>query len=168
MTRQLLTLTLLILAFSGAGCGSDAEKAGNSPVAAKPTPEPEISYGQGFYDMERSGSDTWRWMAGEGVIVLKNTGKDMKLRLTGAVPIEQFPQPPTLKVVFNGEQLDQFPGAPNIEKEYVIPAAKQKPGPTSELRIITDNVLVPKDKDPKSNDGRKLGFFLRNLAWNAK
>ena len=83
-------------------------------------------------------------------------------------PIEQLPGSPTIKLILNGEVLDQFPGARNIEKEYVVPVAKQGNNPNSELRITTDKTLVPKEKDPKSNDGRVLGLSVRKIVWEAK
>lgn len=167
MMKKFLTLVVLVFAVCLSGCAADEEKPEPAP-AAKPGAEPEVSYEQGFSGLEGSGSNTWRWMSGEGVIRLKNSGKDMKLRIVGDAPVEQFPQPPTIRIVFNGEQLDQFPGAKNIAKEYTIPAAKQGSGGFSELRIITDKTFVPHEKDPRSSDERRLGFSLHNLVWEAR
>lgn len=168
MAKRFLALSLLLLLSGYAGCAADTEKAGNeaAPAAAgSPVPEPVIIYGQGFSDEEQDGGNTWRWMAGQGFIRLKNSGKEMKLRIKGDAPIEQFTKPPVITVTLNGEKLDEFPGAKDIAKEYIVPVARQGNGPASELRITTDKVFVPKEKDPKSNDERQLGFSLRELVW---
>lgn len=171
MLKRLPTAILLILGLSLTlgiiGCDSTKEAA-NPTGAAAPTAEPEISYGDGFSPLERDGANSWRWMGNEGIIKLKSGNKDMKLSLAGSVPMDVFPQAPTLKVLFNGEQLDQFPAAQNIVKEYTIPAAKQSGKAYSELKIVTDKTFSPRDRDKKSNDDRKLGFSLTKLEWTAK
>jgi hypothetical protein len=162
-------LLVFVLSLSSllAGCESGKE-ATNPTGAAAPTAEPEISYGDGFSPLERDGANSWRWMGTEGIIKLKSSNKDMKLVLAGSVPMDVFPQVPTLKVLFNGEQLDQFPAAQNIAKEYTIPAAKQSGKAYSELKIVTDKTFSPKDRDKKSSDDRKLGFSLTKFEWTAK
>ena len=167
MSKQILALVLLLFAFSAGGCTNNEEPE-KAAATTTPKPDPAVNFGQGFSGVEGSGDNTWRWMAGEGVVSLKNTGKEMKLRLVGDAPIEQLGSKPTIKLVLNGEVLDQFPGARNLEKEYVIPVAKQGNNPNSELRITTDKTLVPKEKDPKSNDGRVLGLSVRKIVWEAK
>ena len=92
----------------------------------------------------------------------------MKLLLAGNVPMSAFPQPPTLTIFLNGKQLDQFPGAQNVAKEYMIPAADQAGKTYSELKITTNKTFVPKAVDKKSADDRKLGFSLTKVEWVAK
>lgn len=167
VSTAILFIVGLSLTFSLVGCDSAKETANPTGTAA-PTVEPEISYGDGFSPLERDGANSWRWMGTEGIVKLKSSNKDMKLSLAGSVPMDVFPQAPSLKVLFNGEQLDQFPAAQNIVKEYTIPAAKQSGKAYSELKIVTDKTFTPKDRDKKSSDERKLGFSLTKLEWTAK
>ena len=164
---------LLLCTLSLFGCASDEEpenkEAVKPPAAATPTPDPIVAYGEGFAAPEGTGDMTWRWMVGaSGVAKLKNTGKDMAIRLEADVPIDRI-KSPTVTVTLNGEQLDQFTVAgARIEKDYTIPAAKQGSGTHSELRIATNKTFVPKAFDPKTTDDRQLGLSLRKLTWVPK
>ena len=117
--------------------------------------------------MEGSGANSWRWMSEQGVVKLKNTGKDMKLHIVGDIPVDQI-QNPTFKISFNGETLEEFPTKANVDKEYTIPAAKQGAAPTSELVVSVSKYFVPKQVNPKSGDERKLSFSLHQLTWEVK
>lgn len=178
MTKRLSTFLLLIfiisLTLSIGGCDSAKETVNPgttaAPNAAEATTDPTISFGSGFYQLEKDNTgNSWHWMSAEGSVKLKNTGKDMKLSLTGSVPMEAFPQEkPTLKITLNGAQIDEFPAQHSIVKEYSIPAAKQGDKPYSELKISTSKTFVPKQRDPKSGDERQLGFSLLKLGWDPK
>src|SRR5258708_37484087 len=105
-----LPFTLLIFVSGFAGCSADEEKAEKraAPAAApSPTPEANVVYDKGFFDLERDQNISWRWMSEEGVIRLKNLKRDAVLKIKGNVPQDRFPQPPTITVKLNGEQLDQ-------------------------------------------------------------
>ena len=169
--KKAIALSLLMGLLGGAACSSGEKKDDLVPVApSTPTPAPTITYGQGFSDLERDGGgNSWRWMADEGIVKLKNTRGEMRLRIVGRAPIENFPQPPTIKIQFNGELLDQIAATPKpLDKEYTIPAAKQAGGEWSELRISSDKYFVPKERDKNSTDGRRLGFSLHKLEWEPK
>ena len=169
MLKPIITFCILITLTTLIGCSTD-DKASVNPSGGAPTAtpaDPNIVYGTGFSDLEKGSDASWRWMSDEGIVKLKNTKKDMRLRITGAVPMNQIPKS-TLTVTLNGEQLDQFPGAQAVDKEYSIPAAKQGSGATSELKIKTDKVFIPKEADKKATDNRRLGFSLTNLVWEAK
>ncbi len=162
---------LLLCTLSLFGCASDEEpenkEAFKPPAAATPTPDPIVAYGEGFAAQEGTGDVTWRWMGPAGVAKLKNTGKDMAMRLEADIPGSV--KSPTITVTLNGEQLDQFAVAgARLEKDYTIPAAKQGGGTHSELRITTNKTFVPKALDPKSSDDRSLGLSLRKLTWDPK
>lgn len=169
MLRILLTLSLLILVTCLAGCSSDEKAPVNPGGATAPTAsaDPEIAYGAGFSDLEKGADTSWRWMGNEGVITLKNSKKDMRLRIMGSVPMNRIPKS-TITVLFNGEPLEPIPGAQSVDKEFSIPAAKQGSGATSELRLKTDKVFVPKDIDKNSTDDRKLGFSVTKIVWEPK
>jgi hypothetical protein len=169
MFNRFLLCGALLCAFLSAACGNkEDEPPANLPAATTATPEPEVAYAQGFFDLEREGANTWRWMTDQGVVRLKNTGKEMKLHLVGEVPVDQVKATPTFKLTFNGETLEQFVSKAALDKEYVIPAAKQGSGTSSELVINVDKSFIPKQFDPKSSDERKLAFSLTRLTWEAK
>lgn len=171
MLKSLITLLLSLCFALGAACSSEQPKETPPPTAPTnaPTPAaPRIAYGAGFFDEERSGGEAWRWMGPEGTIRLKNTGRDMVLTLAGHSPLAPLKGAPTVTVTFNGEQLDQFPGAEAITKQYPIPAAKQGSGEYSELRITSSKSFVPKEVNKQSQDPRRLAFSLGKLTWEEK
>jgi hypothetical protein len=166
MFKKVLAFGLLVCVLTVAACSDDKED--EPPTAtAQPAFEPEITYTKGFHDLEKDGANTWRWMSEEGVIRLKNTGKDMKLHLVGDVPIESLKTTPTYKITLNGEILEEF-SAKAVDKEFVITAAKQGNGPTSEVIITSNKFFIPKQLDAKSSDERKLSFSLRQITWEVK
>lgn len=164
---SILTSLALGLALFTSGCDSGKEPE-TAATTASPAAEPEIVYGEGLTHLEGDKTVSWRWMSNEGLVKLKNSNRDMKLSLAGNVPMSAFPQPPTLTIFFNGKQIDQFPGAQNVTKEYTIPAADQAGKTYSELKITTNKIFVPREVDKKSTDERKLGFSLTKLEWVAK
>ncbi|NOT63273.1 MAG: hypothetical protein HOP19_23950 [Acidobacteria bacterium] len=170
MLKKFFVLLLCSLSFFG--CASDEEPENNGatkPPAATPAPDPMVVFGDGFADQEGSGDASWRWIVGGAAVAkLKNTGKDMAIRLEADVPLDRI-KSPTVTITLNGEQLDQFTvqGA-RIEKDYTVPAAKQGGGTHSEIRITTNKTFVPKAFDPKTADNRTLGLSLRKLTWVSK
>ena len=166
MLKKNIVLTLALMVLALAGCTTDEKTA---PAAATPLPPTDIVYAQGFYDLERDATMTWRWMEPEGVVRLKNTGKDMVLKLSGRAPVERFKQPPVIKLVLNGVELDQMTGTPEIlNREFTITAAQQGKADWSELKISSDKSFVPKDVDPGGTDPRRLAFSLTKLSWEAR
>jgi hypothetical protein len=128
--------------------------------------DPRVIFESGFYNAEQLKEKSWRWMDEDGVIKLKNAGEDMVVKIGGRAPREAMPAPPTMKIFLNGEELEQFmPPGIYFEKEYKVPAAMQKGGVWSELRITTTGVIVPRKVNPKLNDDRHLGFQLFKFSW---
>lgn len=157
-----LSVVLLLTA-----CESGEKEAVN-PTA---TPAPDVVYEKGFYPLEKDDKAglSWRWMGTEGIVKVKNTKKDMTLKIAGNVPMERFPQPPTLAVLINGEELEKFDAAAGLmEKTFTVPAAKLGSGDYAEVKITTSKTFVPKDVVKGATDPRTLGFSLTNLTWQAK
>ena len=174
MFKKLIAVGLLACALAFAACKDKDEepplmnaKPLTSPTA-NATPEPAVAYTQGFYDLEQDGATTWRWMSERGVVRLKNTGKDMKLRLVGRAPAVELKGEQKLTVTLNGEKLDEISGKDDLQKEIIVPAAKQGSTPASELVITASKFFVPKELSAKSNDTRKLAFSLNQLTWQEK
>lgn len=166
MFQKKSVLGLILATLVLAGCVSE-EKA--TPAASTPAPAPEIVYAQGFFDLERDGNNSWRWMEPEGVVRLKNSGKDMVLKLSGRAPVERFKQAPIVKISLNGTQLDQVTTTPEVvSREFTITPAQQGTGEWSELKITCDKSFVPKDTDPGATDPRRLAFSLTSLSWQPK
>ena len=174
MFKKLLVVGVLACALAFAACKDKEEEPPpmNTKLTTTPavnaTPEPAVVYTQGFYDLEQDGATTWRWMSERGVVRLKNTGKDMKLRLVGRAPAVELKGPQTLTVSLNGEKLDEVSGKDDLQKEIIVPAAKQGSAPASELVITASKSFVPKELSAKSNDTRKLAFSLNQLTWQEK
>lgn len=166
MFQKKAVLALILASIAFAGCVSEEKPA---PTASTPPPAPDIVYAQGFFDLERDGNISWRWMEPEGVIRLKNSGKDMVLKVSGRAPVERFKQAPVIRISLNGTQLDQATTTPEtLTREFTITAAQQGAAEWSELKITCDKSFVPKDTDPGATDPRRLAFSLTNLTWQPK
>ncbi|MEP7272218.1 MAG: hypothetical protein ABI882_12005 [Acidobacteriota bacterium] len=131
-------------------------------------PLPEVKYKAGFDGPERAPNGlSWRWMSEEGVVELQNTGRPMRLRIEGAVPMHAFARPSNIKVVLNGALLETVvAGAPALLREYQINASQQGDKEWSELRLIADQAMRPNDIDPRNPDRRRLSFSLNTLRWD--
>lgn len=169
-----LTVTLLVSLSLLVCAACSGEPAKETPPAATPasapvTPAPKIAYAAGFFDEERGAAgETWRWMGPQGTVRLKNTGREMALTLTGSSPLGPLKGAPTVTVTLNDQQLDQFPGAEAITKQYTISAAQQGTGEYSELRIASSKSFVPQEVNKQFQDSRRLAFSLGKLTWEEK
>jgi DNA-directed RNA polymerase subunit RPC12/RpoP len=142
--------------------------------------EPLVLFGEGFFNQERNDVHIWRWMGDrtpkgetplplEGFVNLLNTNQEMTLTIIGDVPLHALPEPPTMKIIFNGATLEEFiPTNRALKKVYKIPASKQSKEEYSELRITTNRVFVSSEFYKKSTDQRRLGFQLTKLTWTGK
>ena len=163
-----ITAAFVVLTIALAGCV--AEEKEEKPVPVSPTPSvASVVYGKGFFDEERAGATSWRWMEPSGAAKLRNTGKDMELTIAGRPPVEHFKQAPTITISLNGTKLDEFKGSNEIvQKTFMITPAQQGSGEWSDLTISSDMSFVPKEVDKKSTDGRMLAFSLTTLSWKEK
>lgn len=173
MPKLIVTLLIAFSLLAGAACSGEPAK--DTPPAATPatapavTTGPRIAYAAGFYDEERDGGgNSWRWMGPEGVVRLKNTGREMTLAIAGSSPLSPLKSTPTVTVTLNGQQLEQFSGANTITKQYAITPAQQGPGEYSELRIASSKSFVPQEVNPQFKDTRRLAFQLSKLTWEEK
>ena len=166
MLRKIIAPVLILTAVALTACVAEEEK---PAPAATPTPVATVVYGKGFFDEERAGASTWRWMEPAGSVKLRNTGKDMELIVAGRPPVEHFKQPPTITIALNGTKLDEFKGSNDVvQKTYTVTPAQQGSGEWSDLTISSDMSFVPKVVDKRSTDGRSLAFSLTTLSWRQK
>ena len=152
-------LWLVIAACVGAGACGGADSSGRDANSAD-----DITYVSGFFAPERDGTlPEWRWMGPEGLMQLKNTRRNMVLKLRLAAPrgVEGFP---AVTLTFNGNLLDQVTDSSDFGREYKIAADRQSAGERSELVIRTDRTIVPKERGA-SNDERRLGLSVSQASW---
>jgi hypothetical protein len=169
MLKRLTVAALLALTLALAGCAEGDKEDEAAAPGATPVAPPSIVYDQGIFDLERSAETSWRWTEPAAVVRLRNTGRDMTLKIAGRWPLDRFPKPPVMKITFNGETLDTVTATPEgINKEYAIPAAKQGSGQWSDLKLENDRFFVPKEIDKNSSDTRRLVFALNSISWEAK
>jgi hypothetical protein len=162
--QRMAAVFLATLVLGLGGCASE-EKTGEGGAASGET----ILYAEGFSDQERDGANSWRWMEPEGVVKLKNTGREMVLKITGRPPVEQLAKMPKIKIALNGVTLEEVAGSAEVlTREYAITAAQQGGGEWSELRIYSDEYFVPKNVYKNSTDERRLAFSLTSLSWQPK
>jgi hypothetical protein len=159
--RKIVLLALAAFLLGLGACGGENTE--------ETTSAETIVYSEGFFNLERDGDISWRWMEPEGVVKLKNTGRDMTLRITGRPPVEQLKNTPRIKIALNGATLEEIEGSSEtLNKEYTITPAQQGVGEWSELRITSDSYFVPKNVDKNSPDERRLAFSITGLSWQPK
>ena len=171
--KKIFGLSIIVAVALLVSCASDEKETVNPAIPAASTAAPaiDIVYEKGFYPEEKDAKagTIWRWMGTEGKVKVKNTKKDMILKIAGNVPLEHFPQPPTITVSINGEELEKFNATEGLmEKAYTIPAAKLGSGDYAEVKITSTKAFVPKDVVKGATDIRSLGFSLTNLTWQSK
>jgi hypothetical protein len=171
LNRKFETTALCLLAgFVLMLSGCVAEEKDDKTAGSTATPAtPRVVYSSGFFDEEKDGNNSWRWMEPTGVARLRNTGKDMELTITGRPPVEHFKQAPTITITLNGTKLDEYKGSNDMAtKTFTVTPAQQGDGEWSELKISSDMSFVPKEVAKTSTDGRRLAFSLTGLIWKLK
>jgi hypothetical protein len=164
------TVVCLLAAFVLMLSGCVPEEKDDKSAGTTTTPAgPRVVYSNGFFDEERDGTNSWRWMEPTGVARLRNTGKDMELVVAGRPPMEQFKQAPMITITLNGTKLDEYKGSNDVAtRTFTVTPAQQGDGEWSELKISSDMSFVPKEVEKTSNDGRRLAFYLTGLTWKLK
>ena len=120
-----------------------------------------IRFGDGWYHAEGTGSNSYRWMAKEGVILLPPG------RGTGAVSIraklhDALPSRPAIEVRWNGQIVDRFTAATDdVQRSWTLPVRADA---QNELRISTTLTVVPAQHG-RSIDTRELGLRLDSFSW---
>ncbi|MEP7343588.1 MAG: YfhO family protein [Acidobacteriota bacterium] len=138
---------------------SDGQPTASAPVS--------IKYAEGFSSLEYNDlGESWRWMAYEGLIEVPNSGRTMRLKIEGNLPIDSLPRPSKLTISLNGQALAEITAKErDLEKEFSITPAQQGDGKVSKLQLSTDQVFVPSQANPQNKDQRQLGFSLTKLTW---
>lgn len=127
---------------------------------------PRVEFVSGFYGWERTAKRRWQWMTGTGVVRLQNTGRPMRLRLSGEVPLNAFNRPTIFKLLLNGVELESFTAPQNkLQREYTLTAAQQGSSEWSELRLVADQTTTPHQVNPNNLDERQLSLSLTELVW---
>lgn len=123
-----------------------------------------VRFGGGWHGAEGTGVRTYRWMTGEGVVLLPATRGSGTLTLRARLH-DALPSRPTLEVRWNGQPVDRFvaPTA-NVERSWTLPS---RSGGLNELRIRTSLTVVPA-RVGDSIDTRELGLRLDMLSWTPR
>ena len=118
-----------------------------------------IRWERGWYLLEGEGNNTWRWMRRESLTKLSPAAYGAgELRISLHAPVDVTPRLPVVTVIWNGQVIDrvQTPPSGDLELRYVL---LSRHGWANELRLITDQYIVPKD------DQRELGLSLKSMTW---
>jgi hypothetical protein len=89
-----------------------------------------------------------------------------RLRIEGQFPSRGFTKPSTTKLLLNGKPLETVVTSEHsLVREYQITPAQQGSGEWSELRLVVDQAVIPREVDRGYNDDRRLSFSLTKLLW---
>jgi 4-amino-4-deoxy-L-arabinose transferase-like glycosyltransferase len=121
-----------------------------------------LRFGAGWYDEEASDSGVWRWMSNEGTLFLPAVHGNGKLTLRFFVPNDTLTSPPTVTIIANGKQVDQFVAkGDTLQKSWIIPSVASG---ENEIIIRTSDAVNPR-KHRGVPDDRDLGLRLDSFAW---
>jgi GT2 family glycosyltransferase/glycosyltransferase involved in cell wall biosynthesis len=123
-----------------------------------------VEYSSGFYDPEGDGHRQWRWMGPDGRIHLTNTMEPMELHLDAVAP-PQTAGLATVRIFLDDELLDEVANARHIQRRYRVPCEGRR-GRRLTLRLRTDQVFVPAEREAGSVDRRTLGLLVQELRWD--
>ncbi len=117
-----------------------------------------IDFGEGFYDPEFAGAETFRWIKKEAHASLPAVPSEGRLSMRIYVPVDTIQPPPTIEVRMNGAVVERFVSRNAIvEKTWMVPSRRDRP---NELVIETSDVVVP-----GNGDDRQLGLRIDALSW---
>jgi len=122
-----------------------------------------ITFEEGWYDPEGSGTSGWRWMSKRARALLPPIHGRASLTLRMYVPLDVMHVAPNIDVWLNGVKLDRIHAAEaNFERTYVVNARGDG---SNELVIETDRVVNPA-KEHIIPDPRDLGARVSDIEWN--
>ena len=118
-----------------------------------------IRWGRGWHLLEGDQNQNWRWMARESVTTLSPAvygAGELRMRLHA--PVDVTKKLPLVTILWNGKVIDrvQTPPSGDLDLRYTLLSRHEWP---NELRIVTDQWIVPKD------DRRELGLSLKTMTW---
>jgi hypothetical protein len=123
-----------------------------------------ITFKDGWYDPEGSGTSAWRWMGKRGNVMLPPIAGRASLGLRMYVPLDVLHVAPNITILLNGVKLDTVhPTDANITRTYNVTARGDAP---NELVIETDRIVNPA-KEHIINDARDLGVRVSDIEWGA-
>jgi hypothetical protein len=123
-----------------------------------------ITFEDGWYDPEGSGTTAWRWMGKRGHVLLPPVSGRASLTLKMYVPLDVMHIAPNIDIRLNGVKIDTVHAdVANVERTYTVTARRDIP---NELVIETDRVVNPA-KEHIVNDARDLGVRVSDIEWGA-
>jgi hypothetical protein len=132
-------------------------------VFPPPLDTPEKIYEDGWYDLEINPDaflKQWRWTAKEARCIIDNPKRDALLVIRGGVNLEALEDQKVI-IKINDLMLDEFiPAESHFEKSYNVKKEMVGEGEQFFLTIATDQVFVPAELIPNSQDERELGIQI--------
>ncbi|HEY2830290.1 MAG TPA: hypothetical protein VGJ88_09255 [Thermoanaerobaculia bacterium] len=121
-----------------------------------------ITFEDGWYDPEGSGTTAWRWMGKRGRVLLPPISGHASLTLRMYVPLDVMHVTPNIDIWLNGVKIDTVHAAvANLERTYTVASRGDQP---NELVIETDRVVNPA-REHIINDARDLGVRISDIEW---
>ncbi|HEY2092609.1 MAG TPA: hypothetical protein VGJ81_12015 [Thermoanaerobaculia bacterium] len=121
-----------------------------------------ITFEDGWYDAEGSGTTAWRWMGKRGRVLLPPISGRASLTLRMYVPLDVMHVAPNIDIQLNGVRIDTVRATvANLERTYAVTSRGDQP---NELVIETDRVVNPA-REHIINDARDLGVRVSDIEW---
>ena len=124
-------------------------------------PARNLVFGSGWYDIENSGLQNWRWMGQQSQVALFNDAEKMRLRINGRLPGHLPKSGDSVHLKIDGREIARLTG-PEVEFSSVITTLPDQLW--SRLTLEVDRTFVPKSNG-LGNDERELGFQCFNIGW---
>ena len=123
-------------------------------------PEGEsVDFATGWYDVEGTRPDQWRWMSGRGTLTLGGGGQ-RKLQLYVHVPLESLKAKPTIVVTFDARELGRLtPEGSDAVLSFDVESVVGR----HEMTLSSDQTFKPSEHG--STDTRELSLMLKRLVW---
>ena len=133
----------------------------------KPRSDLQPVYLDGWYQEEREKNDDWyhwRWISKKATMLAPNPHTDALFYLKADTDPQRFKEPPVVRLVLNGRNVDEFPieGSEPTIKKYAFSKSQLGENDKVEVKIEVNQSFVPAS-DGIATDKRELSIRVYSL-----
>ncbi|MFN7950221.1 MAG: DUF2723 domain-containing protein [bacterium] len=126
--------------------------------------EPEVFLGSGWFPLEEAGDRRWRWMGDHASLDVLGggdpAGTPRDLVLTAASPLADQ----RLDITACGSPVASIPVAESAQRFRVPLPRACGSAPVAAIELLASRSFVPAERDPASNDRRRLALQIQRLG----